>query len=139
MNRVYRFDEYDNINEELSSNVRGDLMNLIGEGNIDKLDRYIDDNNIDVDYDSGMMLILAAKTGKLDMVKFLHNIGANLKIRRNLALKRALVFGQEEVAKYLLSNTEISDEEKENIIEYVNDSSDVATVADKKKALDLLA
>lgn len=138
MKHVVKFTEY--LKEELVSNpanLRTELIKIIGEGDVRKLDSFMDENNIDADYDSGMILILASKQGKLEIVKYLDEVGCQFQVRRNLALKTALAYGHEDVAEFILQEYPVSDEEINDIREYIQTSAS-ASPAEKKKALDLL-
>lgn len=146
MKHIIKFSEYlkeeIKINEELVSsnpaNVRNELIKVIGSGNVDSIDKFMDENNIDANYDSGMILRLAAKQGNLDLVKYLAEVGGDFSIRRNLALKTALAYGKSEVAKYLLDEYELTTEDIESVEEYIL-SSDEVSVGEKRAATSLLS
>ena len=127
------------INEELipSNNLRGDLIKLVGDGDVNALDKYMDANDVDVNYDSGMLTRLAAKQGKLDLIKYFDEIGADFYIRRNLVLKTALAYGKLDVAKYLLDELELDKDQIADIEEYVV-SSESVDVREKRGATELL-
>lgn len=127
------------VNEELipSTNVRSELIKLVGDGNVDAIDRFMDKNNIDVDYDSGMLSKLAAKQGKMELIKYFDEIGANFSIRRNLIVKTALAHGNSEIAKYILDQLDLDSEQISDIEEYVV-SSETVDVREKKAAIDIL-
>lgn len=144
MKHIVKFNEY--LKEELindvstsnTSSFRSELIKIIGDGNTDALDKFMDDNDIDVNYDSGMILKLASKLGKLDVVKYLSEIGGDFSIRRNLALKTALAYGKTDVAEFILNEHPVSSEDIDSIIEYV-ETSEESTPAEKSAALKLLA
>lgn len=127
------------INEELITppNLRGDLIKLVGDGDVNALDKYMDANDIDVNYDSGMLTRLAAKQGKLDLIKYFDEIGADFYIRRNLVLKTALAHGKLDVAKYLLDELELDENQIADVEEYVVSSENVDT-REKRAATELL-
>lgn len=137
MKHVVKFTEY--LKEELvsSPNVRTEIIKLVGEGDVRKLDRFLDENNVDVDYDSGMILVLAAKQGKFEVVKYLDEVGADFQIRRNLALKTALVYGHVDVAEFILQEYPLDVEEVDDVKEYV-ETSPTASNVEKRQALSLL-
>lgn len=138
MKHISKFSNFSLIKEELvSPDYRNELIKLVGDGDVNALDKFMDENNVDVNFDSGMMLRLAAKLGKLELVKYFNEIGGDFSLRRNLALKTALAYGQLEVAKYLLEDQKLSPEQLEDVKEYIV-SSETMSPAEKNSAMKLL-
>lgn len=127
------------INEELvpSNNLRLDLIKLVGDGDVNALDAFMDANDVDSNYDSGMLHRLAAKQGKLDLIKYFDEVGADFSLRRNLTLKTALAHGKLDVAKYLLDELKLDDAQIADVEEYVV-SSEQVDVREKRAAIELL-
>ena len=125
-------------NEELNQeNVRGELIKIVGTGNVNSVDKFMDENNIDVNYDSGMLIRLACKSGNLDLVKYFEEIGGDFSLRKNLSLKISLAHGKTEVAEYILENIlELSNDQIEDVEEYLQNSE--ATISEITAATKLL-
>ncbi len=145
MKHIIEFSQYlkeeEYIKEELVSdpaNLRRELIKLVGDGIVDAVDKFMDENNVDVNYDSGTLLTLASKLGKLDLIKYFDEIGANFSIRRNLSLKLSLVYGKLDVSEYLLDVLSLEEEQLADVKEYVS-SSQIASATEKKNALQLLS
>lgn len=138
MRHIVKFSEY--LKEELTSapNFRNELIKLIGEGDVDKIDKFMDENDIDPDYDSGMISRLAAKQGNLDLIKYLSEVGADLTIRNNLTLKTALLYGKVEVAGWLLDDLSLGQDDMSSILTFVMES-DIPSNAEKAQAKKLLS
>lgn len=139
MEHIINFSDY--LKEEMSSDpsiIRKELIRLFGEGDVNRIDKFMDENNIDVNYDSGTLLRLSAKSGNLPLIKYLDEIGANWSLRRNLALKTALSFGKLEAAKYILDQSNLTLQDIESIEEYIS-SSDTSSPIEKSKAIELIS
>jgi uncharacterized beta-barrel protein YwiB (DUF1934 family) len=112
------------INEELTSdNLRSDLIRVIGSGSVDAVDKFMDENNIDANYDTGMAIRLACKSGNLDLIKYFEETNGDFSLRKNLSVKVALSYGKTEAAEYILDNIlSLNEDEILDVEEYLRNS-----------------
>jgi len=138
MRHIIEFSEY--LKEELTSapNVRTELIKLIGEGDVNQIDKFMDENDIDADYDSGMISRLAAKQGNLELMKYLSEVGADLTLRNNLTIKTALLYGKIEIAGWLLDELSLGQDDVDSILSFVMES-DIPSNVEKAQAKKLLS
>lgn len=125
-------------NEELTQdNIRGELIKVVGSGSVNAVDKFMDENNIDTNYDSGMLIRLACKSGNLDLVKYFEETNGDFSLRKNLSLKIALAHGKVEVAEYIMDNIlDLTNDQVLDVEEYLRNSE--ASPAEISSAMKLL-
>ena len=66
--------------------------------------KYLHENGADITDRDNEAVICAAENGRLDVVKYLHEHGADITAQDNMAVRWAKIGGSQEIVDYLLAN-----------------------------------
>lgn len=88
--------------------ITNDIFNSVAEDY--SAIKYLLDAGVDVDFENGMPLRTAAKSGRKDIMELLITRGAKISTRRYMVVKWAAEWGREDILTYLLDKLEKSKE-----------------------------
>ena len=117
------------------------MYELIESEDVRGLKSFMEKNNIDPAYENGLLVRVAAKTGKVKSLEFLSeaiNDEKVIKARKNLAYKFALENGQKETAKFLLNEYPLRESEVRELKNYIKESVNTS-ILEKREAEKLLS
>ena len=85
-------------------NIKYDLLTLCLDEQFDLFKKLLNSTRgiVDIDYDDGYLIYMAAKKGKFEVVKFLVENGANVRLDDDATLKVAGGYGHCDIVEYLL-------------------------------------
>jgi len=85
--------------------IKEDLLKLLLDERFEEAKELLESARhlVDINYDDGYLIYMAAKLGKLETVKFLVENGADFRICDETTLKTASGHGHFDIVRYLLS------------------------------------